>query len=242
MEKSEVLMTKNYDMFKTLKGNRAVNENHVNTIVRSMRDKYVPVPIIVNGKYQIIDGQHRVAACQITGLPVYYIKGSDYDLRDVQKINSASKNWTPNDLAKSFAELGNENYQIYLDFKDEYGFDKGATISMLSGTTSEGGNNNGIGANADFKNGLFKVRNLKYAKECAEKIYQVEPFYPGFKRRSFIIAMLHLFQHKNYNHKQFLGKLEFLSQKMVDCVDTVQYIKLIENIYNWKNQDKVRFF
>lgn len=236
-EKSEVLTTTNYGLFKLLRGNREINEPHLNRLIHSMSEKYLPVPIIVNKKNEVIDGQHRLAACKNLGLPVYYIKGDDYDLRDVQKINSTSKRWGPNDMAYSYAELGNDNYRIYLDFREEYGFDKGGSVAMLSGMTSDHS-----GANADFRNGLFKVKNLKYAKEAAEKLYSIEPYYKGFKRRSFVIAMLHLFGNKSYNHKHFLAKLEFNSQKMVDCTTFMQYIKMIEEIYNWKSQEKLRFF
>lgn len=235
--KNEVLSTLNYGLFKLMRGNRVVNDTQVNRLVASMKRKYIPVPIIVNGKYEIIDGQHRLAACRVLGLPIYYIKGENYDLNDVQQINSASKNWTPIDHAQSYATLGNKDYQTYLDFVEEYGFEKKIAVAMLAGQISEQ-----RGVHSDFKNGLFKVKSLAYAKSCADKLYQIAPFYKGFKRRSFAIAMMHLFQNKQYNHKQFLEKLQYNSQKMVDCTSYDQYIHLIEGIYNWRSQDKVRFF
>lgn len=230
-------MTTNYGMFKFIKGNRRINEAHLNRLIASIREKYIPVPIIVNKKHEVIDGQHRLEACRQTQKPVYYIMGDAYDLRDVQRMNSNAKNWGPGDMALSYAELGNKNYEIYIKFRDDYGFDKGSSVAMLSGMTADHS-----GANADFRNGLFVVKNLQYAKDCAEKLFSIEPFYKGFKRRSFVIAMLHLFQNKQYKHKHFLDKLEFNSMKMMDQTTHVQYLKLIESIYNWRSQDKVRFF
>lgn len=93
-----------------------------------------------------------------------------------------------------------------------------------------------------FKNGNFEVKNLDWAEKAADKIFEIEKFYNGFKRRSFVSAMILLFKKKEYNHKQFLQKLEFNSHKLTHCANTSQYINLIEEIYNWKAQEKVRFY
>ena len=56
---NQVLMTNDYSMFESMSGNRDVNDLHIKRLKESMQEKYISVPIIVNEKNQIIDGQHR---------------------------------------------------------------------------------------------------------------------------------------------------------------------------------------
>ncbi len=65
--------TYNYDKFGDLDGNRKLNQSNLNWIIESMRKKYNPIPIIVNKKMQVIDGQHRLEACRRLNLPVFYL-------------------------------------------------------------------------------------------------------------------------------------------------------------------------
>ena len=66
----EMFRTTDYDAFKRVLGNRKVLEDRVSKILASF-DKigYIPVPIIVNEKFEVIDGQGRLEACKRRGLP-----------------------------------------------------------------------------------------------------------------------------------------------------------------------------
>ena len=52
---NQVFMTNDYDMFKTITGNRNVNPLHLNRLKKSISEKYISVPIVVNDKYEIIN-------------------------------------------------------------------------------------------------------------------------------------------------------------------------------------------
>ena len=67
---NQVQTTSNYSLFTSLEGNRNVNKLHVKRLKESMQKKYLFTVIIVNEKYQIIDGQHRFTACK--GIRVAY--------------------------------------------------------------------------------------------------------------------------------------------------------------------------
>ena len=70
---TSVMKTTNYDMFKFMEGNRQTNSSNLNQIIESMKEKQLIIPITVNEKFEIIDGQHRFKACKYLGLPVYFI-------------------------------------------------------------------------------------------------------------------------------------------------------------------------
>lgn len=233
---SEVPVTTNYDMFKKLKGNRNTDLNHVRHLVESMKEQYIPVPILVNSKGEIIDGQHRAAACRELGLPLYYIRGNGMGLEEVLRINSNTKSWSATDDTDSHIELGNTEYQVYKDFRERYQFSHGISMSLL---------NNGAdirNAAKLFRQGKFQVKNIKWAEDSAEKLYQIAPFYPSFKRRFFVATMCNLFKNKKYDHKHFIAKLKLNSGALMDCASTEQYSRLIERIYNFRSQDKINLF
>ena len=45
-----IRITYDYDIFVSVKGNRIINEPHVKKLIKSMKEQYIPVPIIVNQK------------------------------------------------------------------------------------------------------------------------------------------------------------------------------------------------
>ena len=75
MDKKEfrVGVTKDYDMFEFLDTNRQPNTRIINKLEKSIKEHGVQIPIIVNDKKQIVDGQHRFWALRKLGYQVPYI-------------------------------------------------------------------------------------------------------------------------------------------------------------------------
>ena len=238
-EVNQVLKTNDYSMFKHMVGNRNINKLHLKRLTESMSEKYIEVPIIVNSYNQIIDGQHRFEAARELGKDVYYIKVRNLNLDDVHRLNTNSKNWTAEEYMQGYCELGLEDYIKYRDFKRKYGFGHNETNAILTNRSRMSGSKN-----TDFNDGKFKIQDYDLAVKNAEKIRMVGEYYEGYKRRSFVYAMLELFENPDYNHVEFLSKLSFQSVKLQDCTDIKGYLILIEDIYNYKRSknNKVRFF
>ena len=59
---NQVIKTNDYNTFKVMPGNRPVNKLHVRRLSKSMEEKHLMSPILVNEKMQVIDGQHRLEA------------------------------------------------------------------------------------------------------------------------------------------------------------------------------------
>ena len=235
---NQVMMTNDYNMFKYIDGNRDVNKLHLKRLRESIAEKYITVPIIINEKNQIIDGQHRFQSARDLNKPVYYIKIDGLDLQDVQRLNTNTKNWTADAYLDGYCRLGLPDYIKYREYKNKYGFGHNEVSALLLNNTRYHG-----GRNLDFKNGTFKINDYNLAVKNAEKIHMVSKFYDGFQRRAFVYAMLDLFKNPDYNHAEFLNKLSYQSVKLVDCTDVQQYLILIEEIYNYKRsrQNKVYF-
>lgn len=228
---AEVYATKDYSLFKSLDGNRSVLIPHLKKLKQSIESEYLLSPILVNERHEIIDGQHRFQVLQELNLPIYYLIKKGYGLKEVQLLNANTKNWSTDDYLQSYVELGFEEYKMFKLFKQQFQFGWGESMALLAGNITGGGL---LGEN--FKNGLFKIKDYKKAIQDSEKILMVGKYYPGIKRRSFVLAMLKCFNNKDFNHSLFLSKLEYQSTKLVDCTDEKQYLTLIEEIYNFKSR------
>jgi len=232
MLKEQVYKTTDYFLFKSIDGNRTKNLLHINRIKKSMNHQYLFTVIIVNEKYEIIDGQHRFEVIKELGLPLYYIICSGYGLNEVHILNQNSKTWNADDYLTGYCNLGYKDYITYREFKNTYQLGHNETMTILTGTTTK--------SHIDvFYTGNFKVADLENSKNQVEKMLMIEPYYNGIRRRSFVYAFLNLLKNENFEFTEFIQKLKQQPTAMVDCTSTTQYISLIEEIYNYRRRVKV---
>ena len=234
---NQVKMTNDYGLFTFIDGNRDININQLSRLSESIDEDYIPVPIIVNEKKQIIDGQHRYEVVKKLKKPVYYIEIEGLKLPEVHRLNNNTKNWTATEYMNGYAKMGYPDYIQYREFKRLYNYGHNETMALLENVQSTGKK-----AFKNFRNGLFVINSYNDAVRNAEKILIVKQYYDGYKRRSFVFAMLNLFDNEDYNHAEFLHKLSFQSVRLVDCTTVKQCISLIEDIYNYHRKDKIRLY
>jgi hypothetical protein len=229
---NQVHTTKDYFLFKSIDGNRNKNLLHINRLKKSMSQKYLFTVIIVNEKYEIIDGQHRFHVIEELKLPLHYIVCQGYGLNEVHVLNQNSKTWNADDYLAGYCDLNNKDYLMYRDFKETYGIGHNECMTILAGSH--------IKSQVDvFYSGNFKIKNYNQACSTIEKILLIEAYYTGAKRRSFIYAMLQLLKNPKFEFTEFLQKLKSQPTALVDCANISQYISLIEEIYNYRRRDKI---
>ena len=233
MNTIQVQQTKDYDLFKNIDGNRNVNDLHVRRLTKSMEEKHLISPIIVNEKYEIIDGQHRFKSQQELDLPVYYMVIPGYGLEDVQRLNHNSKNWTYNDFLDGYCNLGKQNYIKFKDFYLQYDFSIAISFSIAINKVN-GGNDW-----EPFKSGHFVFDDYMGAIERADKLTALKTYTDLYKDQYFVYAMMKMFNNPNFEFTTFMQKLSFQNGALVKCRDVRTYITLIEEIYNYKSRNKV---
>jgi hypothetical protein len=233
---NQVFVTNDYLKFKFLEGNRGVDPAHVKELVNSMGEKYLEMPIHVNGRFEVIDGQHRVEACQELQLPVYYIMHDDWGLNEVHVLNTHQVNWNSLDYLHSHAKRGNEHYQTFEKFMEDYGFGYQVSYALLTNTTSAPRGHK----TKEFRRGKFEVADLQRAIKIADVIKQFAPFYAGYNtalnfkfRDNFCLAIIRI-ANKNIEY------IEELLAKFTSGVAPVlyhrplvsDYIKELEELFN----------
>jgi hypothetical protein len=237
----QVHTTTDYSMFKSIDGNRNVNLLHINRLKKSMQEHYLFTVIVVNEKYEIIDGQHRFHAIRDLGLPLHYTMIPGYNLLQVQILNANSSNWSSQDYLQAYCDLGYEDYITLSEFLRKYNLNISIGASILIGNTTGQG---GMKAGAPFeffKHGTLKVSDKQFrdAEKFMDMLYLFEPYFSAFKSRSFVFALMKLSNNPDFSITELLQKVKIQPSALQSCVHVNQMVSLIEEIYNYKRRDKV---
>lgn len=106
-----VWVTNDYSIFKYMDVNRKISNVNVAKLVESINEVgWLKNPLLVNEKFEVIDGQHRLEALKKLGLPVEFIIQDSLGRKECTKLNESQKNWAIMDYVNSYANEGNDNY------------------------------------------------------------------------------------------------------------------------------------
>jgi len=248
---NQVYSTTDYSLFKSLTGNRAVNNVHVRRLRESFKSTYLLSPIIVNEKYEIIDGQHRFEATKELGLSVNFIVCKGYSLSEVQVLNTNMKNWKSEDYLNAYCDLGYPDYLKFREFMKkfpDFGFAPSQIIltnlcttnrAFFSNEIKTDSNKKGAYTERYFQEGRLSIPDYQQSIVNAEKILEVKPYYEGFNRRIFVAAMIGLFKVPHYSHERLIQRISSNPTSMQHCSNVSQYKLMIEEIYNFRSREKV---
>ncbi len=135
IERLNVFMTEDYSKFRYLLGNRDVLGPRKREILRSIQIKgWIPNPIIVNEKMEIIEGQGRFEALKELGLPIEFYIRPGWGIRECQALNSAGKIWMARDYISSYAIQDKNGWPKYKALMEEFGFNERIVGAVLHKT------------------------------------------------------------------------------------------------------------
>lgn len=131
---NQAYRTDNYAKFKRLDGNRGVQLMRVKKVMDSVKaNGYIYSPLIVNERYEVVDGQARLEAFKQLGIPVDYIMEKGLTVKDCVALNLYQTKWDTYDFINSFAELGNVSYQYLQNLVERFPMFPVETISAACG-------------------------------------------------------------------------------------------------------------
>ena len=236
-EVNKVYKTNDYSLFKKINGNRVVNKLHLNRLIESIKNNDLThaAPIVVNKKYEIIDGQHRFDACSTLKKPIYFIV-VDGSLKEVQILNQNSKNWKSEDYILGYCDLNMSEYIWINNFMKENKFS--AEIASIICTKSNAKNISEV-----IKLGNLKISNKDKANITAKYFHKYRKLFDGAFRRRFVEAILMAEKIDGFSHDKLLQKLDYQSDKLKSCTTGRAYLAMLEEIYNYRERnEKLRFF
>jgi len=224
--------TTDYNKFRKLNGNRPVRPNHVKRIVESMQKQLLPTFIEVNEHYEIIDGQHRIEALKELELPVNYIVNVGAGLQEAQRHNEIKQKWSYLDILESHCAAENDNYIFIKYLMNQY------NLTLLNVLCACEKGNHGQRKQYDFIKGTLQIPNKKEVEELVRKALKINAL-TNIMRKTMWTACLKCLQNVDFDVDVFIQKLTYLKDQFTPQVTVKQQIAQIEEIYNYKNRNKV---
>ena len=224
-----IMVTENYDMFKKIGGNRKINKSNYTKIVKSMKEEQLIIPIVVNEKYEIIDGQHRYTACKDLGKPVYFYMVRGYGLSQVKRANIASSNWKKENYLDMFVAENNEVYKEFEEIKERYDLNISNLLKIFAIVQEKQSARVGY----EFENGTF---TLDGKMEVLRFLTALEDFnfFKFYKSNNFLIAFTRLYFKSEYDHDKMKTKLITHRNSLEKRSTSDEYLVLLCNrIYSF---------
>ena len=224
-----IMVTENYDMFKKIGGNRKINKANYAKIVKSMKEEQLIIPIVVNEKYEIIDGQHRYTACKDLGKPVYFYMVRGYGLDQVKRANIASSNWKKENYLDMFVAENNEVYKEFEEIKERYDLNISNLLKIFAIVQEKQSARVGY----EFENGTF---TLDGKMEVLRFLTALEDFnfFKFYKSNNFLIAFTRLYFKSEYDHDKMKTKLITHRNSLEKRSTSDEYLVLLCNrIYSF---------
>jgi hypothetical protein len=250
-EVNKVYRTSDLSIFKQIDGNRVPNLQHIKRLADSIRVYGMKCnPILVNEKFEVIDGQHRLMAAEEAESFVYYIIVDGYTLDEVHTLNLNQKNWTKKDFMDGYANMGIQSYiklKKFVEKNEDFTFND--CISLCNNSSSSPSTNSlsnvyrADGSNRNlsqvFEEGTWVGKDFILAQEWANKIRMIKPYFEGYNKSIFTMTMVALFNNDSFDFNEFMHKVRLQPTALVQCANRDQYRTLIEDIYNYRSRNKV---
>lgn len=224
-----IYKTKDYSMFKWVSGNRKPNKKNYSKLVKSMKEEQLIIPICVNEKMQIIDGQHRYLSCKDLGLPVYYYIVNDYGINQVKRANIVSSNWRKEDYLHMFIEENNEIYKEFNSIIENYDI----TISSLLKIFAIIQEKNIVTMSYDFENGSLNLSGKSFVIDFLMALEDFN-FFKHYKSSMFLSAFIKLYFKDEYEHERMKSKLINYKHVLTKKNSMDEYLSVLCNkIYSY---------
>ena len=235
---AEVFSTEDYGMFKKLVGNRKADKGRVLTILRSIKKNgYILNPIVVNEKYEVIDGQGRLEALKQLALPVPYVIAEGAGVDECIAMNINQKNWKIIDYIESYADIGNTSYILLGQLLDKY--QKTLGLNTVIATTQ------GLqkSSNEAVKEGRITITTERY-KEVLETLEYLAKFSNvlneiGGTKDAYYYALGFCHRYPYIDDEILLDKVQKYRLEIVPIATIDQAFDTIENIYNRRNRQRI---
>ncbi len=236
-----VYETMDYEKFSKLEENRILTEARKKWLIKSFSEGEIMNPIIVNEKFQIIDGQGRYEARKELGLPIYYIIDYGKGIEDCRRMNAYNRPWTELDFVESYALAGNEDYALLLETIKATRLPINRILRFANKTsTTQGSEKN-----------LITAGRISFVERDAELVRQVlacaneisDALCKGTRHsNAFYTAVKIVFDTDGYNHERMLANCKRCRSQYAEMSKIEDQLKEFSRIYNYKaKKDRLYF-
>lgn len=239
-EVATVYRTDDLSIFKTLEGNRDVKERRKQFLIESIdKNGYITNPIIVNERYEVIDGQGRLEACKELGCAIDYVIVPNIGIKECMVLNMNAKNWGIIDFIESYARQGSEDYKRILELS-KMGFGVRTYMyanGIYGGTTI---------AEKTIKEGRAKSseKAFRKAKEALEFLQTVKPFIDNVDGRKTDLesAVIFAYYDKNCDNERLKSVIAKYYSNIGNIITVTSAMDELSKVYNRNIRGKSRLY
>lgn len=229
-----IYITTDFDTFKHIEGNRTEIESRVKKIEKSVAMVgYIPAPIIVNEKKEIIDGQARFEFCKKTDTPIAYTVIEGLTVDDCIAMNISSTNWGIMDYIHSYADRGFQSYILMEKFIAGSPYSLNPTMWAL------------LGSNQKNYNDLTKSGKLCVTQKDYEHGKDILSYWKLFddiatnRKTEFLMAIGYCYKMDCVDNETLVRKLHQRPRDFQTIATVTDAIDVIEDAYNVRTRDHV---
>lgn len=226
----------NYELFENIIGNRNLNLAKIEKITTDVDNGFNMLPycpIVVSetpqGKFHIIDGQHRFQVSKATNYPVHYVVCNTLTLKQIAQLNSRSDKWKATDFLNCYINLGIEDYKILKKFMKDHDTNIKLSIDLLMY------NRHAEKSTDVFQSGDFVVNFFNEATALVELTESIFKRYSFSRDRHLIGAVQNIAKKGKCDFEKLKQKIAYAPNMMDKHGDVKNYIYNIERVYNFKN-------
>lgn len=230
----EILETSDLSIFKFRVDNRSIKQGALRKIRKRMKDhgwekgSYV----LVNEKFEVIDGQHRLIVARELGVSVQYIIERGAGFQMIKDRNTANNNWNIIDHLDGFVKTGNVHYVVLDRYMKNFPELRPTECMMLT--------KNSISSSTRdvFETGKFETKDMKLAYVWGHQIMSLKPYFEKYYNKSiFVRSLIRVFQNPRFDFDEFLHRVKLRPTMLEPCGTVEKYLEMIEKIYNYRRGD-----
>lgn len=233
-----VHVTSDYDMFRTLNGNRITSSANVKRIKKSMiQDGFIEMPIMINRHMEIIDGQHRFEVLKQLGLPIPYILNPKASGKECRILNTNCKNWVTKDYLYYNKSNNSQNAKIIIDLSEKYECNVETVMSCIYGSGRDASIIKYAIADTDI------TPTMKKDGEYILSLVNSMPFEKNLgTKRTFVRALRFLKSYTDCDMEKLKSKYIKHMQFMKPFNNVKHCLESLEKIYNYKSRNEYMYF
>lgn len=241
----QIQETKDYEVFKNFVCNRKLHEGNLKKLQKSISEDNLlkSRPILIDEDFKVIDGKHRLEVARRMGIPIWYQIHECSKPEDIIKLNNAVKSWGISDYLNFYSKNNHINYLELDKFIEKNKIDVNIALHLLNPQRDTGFYKNFKEGNYQFPDNSEYLEVITRKNMVDETIEYIKKKTSGNKiyldRVTFYCALVAFFSKEHFQYDVFTKKLQYKLDFMRPCSKKEEYLKILKDIYNWKNHTPI---
>lgn len=232
----KVYETRDYDKFTFVIGNRAVKTKGIKwkALLESMEAHGQLEPALVNERFEVINGQHRLMCCKELGIPFKYTFGKHNASGEIIGEANRSNKWGMREYINFYANQTDEraiNYKYFEALRKEFHLGDSSLTVILN--THDGNN-----IRNDIQTGKLKISSKMYntVRGCLAELYEL-----GFDKwvkenrkngKVYWAAVTYAWRHPDVDMKRLIKVMWENEYRVPSATKIKELLRALSEIYN----------